>query len=212
MGSSSRWAALAAAVLLGACAAPQRASPTGPPPALTLSTLEGAPLPFGALLGEAEATLLVFWSPGCPCVRRYQERVESLKAELTPRGIQVVGIASNADDTPERIQTALLERGVSLRVLRDEGGALASALGARTTPSVVLLRRDGEVLFHGWIDNERLPGEPDRKAFAEDAAMAFLEGRAGPTSSRVYGCTITRRLGAAGNTCHAAPAAALEHP
>jgi peroxiredoxin len=187
---------------------------TVPRAALPLLRLDGAAVSTAEVLEEGEATVFVFWASACPCVRRYQARVEALRDAVAKRGVRVVGISSNAGETAEDVQRTLAARGASLEVLRDEGGALAEALGARSTPTVVLVRKDGAVLYRGWLDNERLPGEPGRVAWLEQAVAAFTEGRPGPTTSKTFGCTITRRLGAPGGTCHvpAAEVAAASAP
>lgn len=140
----------------------------------------------GTLLSRADATVFVFWSAGCPCVRRYQDRVDALTAEWGPKGVAVVQVSSNAGENLDALPT---------NVWRDEGGRLAKALKARSTPTVVLVRRDGEVLFSGWIDNERQPGELGREPWLEQALTAFARGERGPSKSPSWGCPITRSLG-----------------
>lgn len=171
---------------------------------LPLATLDGLPRTVGQVLDDSDATVFVFWSALCPCVRRYQERVDALAEAFLGRGVRVVGVSSNAGETPEQVRRALDERGARLEVLRDEGGLLAQAVGARTTPTVVLVDRRGVPLFHGWVDNERLPGDPSRAPWLEEAVTGFLERRPGPTSSKTFGCLITRRLGEPGGVCHGA--------
>ena len=155
------------------------------------------------LVAAAPATVFVFWSAGCPCVRRYQERIEALAAAWRPRGIAFVQVSSNAGETLESLTLEHARRGLALPVWRDEGGQLAQELQARSTPTVVFVGRDGTVLFRGWVDNERTPGEPDREAWLEAALTGFTRGEAFASHTPTWGCTITRSLGLATTpSCH----------
>jgi hypothetical protein len=200
-------APLAAALLaLSSCATSSAASAAGTPAmnGLPLVPTSGAPATVGELLSRADATVFVFWSAGCPCVRRYQGRVDALAAEWAPKGVAFVEVSSNAGETLASLQVAARERALARPVWRDEGGHLAKELGARSTPTMVLLRRDGRVLYRGWLDNERLPGEAGREAWLEAALTGFRTGTSFATKSPTWGCTITRSLSAPeAPACHA---------
>lgn len=180
---------------------------TGEDPAVAaaVDARTGLPAQLQRTLASHDATILVWWATACPCVRRYHARIEALAAEWGPRGVAVVAVSSNVDDTVERLRAAAVERGLSLPVVIDPGGALARALGVVSTPSAVVLDRQGAARFVGWIDNERRPGEAGRVAWVDDAVEAVLAGRA-PSVERspVWGCTITRSLGGDGR-CAAPP-------
>lgn len=77
----------------------------------------------------------------------------------------------------------------------DVGGDLAIQLGARTTPTIIIVDHKGEVKYRGWVDNERFEGDPQRIAYVENALDDLLSNRtvASPTSP-IYGCKITKRL------------------
>jgi hypothetical protein len=163
------------------------------PPPLVSSTGERTTL--DALRTGQELTVLVFWSAGCPCVRRYQERVDGLLDAWPPDRVRVLGVSSNAGESFESALAAARERGVRLPLYRDEGGRIAEAVGARSTPTVAVLDRAGTVRFLGWLDNERRPGEAGREAWLERAVSSLLAGDApGPARTPVYGCAITRSL------------------
>lgn len=197
-------------VLLGACAsvgpAPDRLSAEDPALAGALALNATTPAELPRLIASHEATVLVWWATACPCVRRYHARIEAVAATWTPRGVAVVAVSSNADDSPEILRAAAAERALSLPLVLDPGGALALSLRVVSTPSVVVLDREGRVRFHGWIDNEREPGTRGRQAWLDDALEAVLAGREVPVArSPAWGCTITRSLGGGGR-CIAAPA------
>ncbi len=128
-------------------------------------------------------------------MRRYQERVDALLDAYPPERVRVAAISSNAGESLADALRVAAERGVRVPIFRDEGGRLAAALGARSTPTVVLLDKAGAVRFLGWIDNERVPGDPGREPWLERAIQGVLDGKASFAARLpVYGCRITRSL------------------
>jgi peroxiredoxin len=196
MGISRRYVVstvLLASVVAG-CAS-QKVAKRGQADELTLLTGEGNAVPLRELWREHRATVLIFWSANCPCVRRYQDRVETLLEQYQAKGVAVLGVSSNADETFAEVKRVASARDIRLPIVRDEDGLLAQALGARSTPTVVMLDERGQTRFVGWLDNERTPGEPDREPWLELALQGVLENRSGfATRTPVFGCTIARRL------------------
>jgi peroxiredoxin len=189
--------ALAALACAGSSGSAPRPAIAGAPAAerLLLTSAAGQPVALSGLTAGREATVLVFWSAGCPCVRRYQDRVDAL-LEAWPAGrVQVLGVSSNAGEPLAESLAAARQRGVRIPIYRDEGGAVAEALGAGSTPTVVVLDARGQVRFRGWLDNERLPGEPGRQPWLDQALQGLLAGRSDfAARTPVYGCAITRTL------------------
>jgi peroxiredoxin len=176
------------------CATSRATAGAGPAP-LALVAPDGRASTLAQLASERDATVLVFWSGTCPCVRRYQERVDALLDAYPSSRVGVVGVSSNAGEPFADALRVAKERGVRIPILRDEGGAVARALGATSTPTVVVLDRTGATRFVGWVDNERNPGEPGREPWLDRALQGVLGGStAFSTRTPVYGCTITRSL------------------
>jgi hypothetical protein len=160
-----------------------------------LVDVDGTPWDLAAVVREHEATVLVWYATGCPCVTRYVERIAGLREAWPAEQVAIIGIASNADDNPQTVQAALEAGGFPVPVVLDPGGVLARALGVISTPTTILLDSEGEVRFEGWIDNERPVGDSRRQAYLEAAVEALLGARASaPTRSPVYGCPVTRSL------------------
>ncbi len=190
-------------VALAICIAASAAA-AGSIAGLSLQAADGKTLTLEEMRAGRDATVLVFWSGGCPCVRRYQERVDALLDAYPPERVRVAAISSNAGESLADALRVAAERGVRVPIFRDEGGRLAAALGARSTPTVVLLDKAGAVRFLGWIDNERQQGDPKREPWLELAIQGILDQRAFAARTPVYGCTITRSLFGAspGRCCH----------
>jgi hypothetical protein len=190
--------AIALPLALGACAhAPPSAalSPAGPAD-LTVRAAGGELVTLGSLWEGKRALAVVFWSAGCPCVRRYQERVEALRREFPEDAVRIVGVASNAGESFDEVLKAARERGATLPLYRDETGEVAAALGARSTPTAVVLDGRGAIRFLGWIDNERDVGEGDRVPYLERAIAGVVRGTSDfDARTPRFGCAITRRVG-----------------
>ncbi len=190
----SRYLLLLVAALVGAgCATTSASAPGGAP--LPLTAADGSTTTLDELRRGHDATVLVFWSATCPCVRRYQERVDGLLDAYPASRVRVVGISSNVGESFADVLREAKERQVRIPILRDEGGLVAEALHVGSTPTVVLFDASGAVRFLGWVDNERLPGVEGREPWLERALQGVLDGH-GEFSARspTYGCTITRSL------------------
>jgi peroxiredoxin len=191
--ATSRWFLVAVALATG-CAGARDAVRPGDPP-LYLATPEGGTVTVDALRSDRDATVLVFWTATCPCVRRYQARVDALLDTYPGDRVRVVGVSSNVGESYADVLRTAAERGVRIPVYRDEGGRVAQAYGARSTPTIVVVDRKGEVRFLGWLDNERLPGESGREPWLDRALQGVLDGRSSFSArTPTYGCTITRSL------------------
>lgn len=182
---------LAVAGCGAAATAPQRL-PTARQGAMQLLDPQGHAASVGHVLGQAKATVLVFWAAGCPCVRRYQARTDALIERWRPHGIQVIAVAANADESAADVAKAKQERGFTVPVWQDRRGELADAVGAKSTPTAVVVLPDGQVVYRGWIDNERQPGDPDRQAWLDTVLTRVVAGDLRAETRPTYGCRITR--------------------
>lgn len=183
------------------CGAARSSIEVGAP--LQLRAADGAQARLTDLTRDRDATVLVFWSGSCPCVRRYQRRVDALLDRYPASRVRVVGVASNAGESIADVDRVARERGVRIPIFRDEGGEVARALGVKSTPTIVVVDRRGDVRFLGWLDNEREPGDPGREPWLERALDGLLAGRSDfQARTPTYGCTITRSLfGAPAGAC-----------
>lgn len=195
------------AVALAGCATP-RAPGAVLAGALPLAAPDGTTSTLDELRRGHEATVLVFWSATCPCVRRYQDRVDALLDAHPGRRVRVVGVSSNAGESFQEALRVARERRVRLPLVRDEAGRVAEALGVHSTPTVVVLDASGSVRYLGWLDNERLPGDPGREAWLDRALRGVIDGKS-PFAARspTFGCAITRPLSRPeqGSCCSAHP-------
>lgn len=162
---------------------------------LVLRSLEGHVFELAPSFAQYKGTVLFFWATRCPCVQRYQTRMDDLFKRFAPMGVSFLAVSSNSDDDPGTLLTEKKRRQISMPMFQDPHGALAKRLGATGTPAAVLIDHSGQIRFRGWIDNERHPHENGRIAYLEQALTELLDDK--PIKrpfTPMYGCPITRTL------------------
>ena len=157
----------------------------------TLPDINGSNQTLKDLSGKNGA-VVVFLSAQCPVVRGYVSRINQLAADYQARGINFIGINSNATENLNWVKSNATEYGYKFPVLIDKGSVLADKLGATVTPEVYYVDSNGKLLYHGAIDNDR-SGKNVTETFLKAAFEASLNGkRIERTSANAFGCTIKR--------------------
>ena len=161
-----------------------------------LRTISGEIFDLRKDVQKHKATVLFWWGNTCPCVKRYQARIQQLRKDFAKRGIQFYAIASNVDDNPVEIRKVAEKRKFNLPFIVDPNGRFARLMGVISTPTTMMLDSKGHVRFRGWLDNERKPGQSGRKPYLHTALNKLLAKKADKlVTAPVYGCTITRSFG-----------------
>lgn len=156
----------------------------------TLTDASGAQKSLNELKGKNGA-VLVFLSTQCPVVKGYNERIVKLADDYAAKGVNVIGINSNATETADKVKTHAAEN-YKFPVLIDKGNVLADKLGANVTPETFYLNADNTLIYRGAIDNSR-NGENITENFLRDALDASLNGKTvAKTSANAFGCSIKR--------------------
>ena len=147
-------------------------------------------------LADYRGKILVFafWSFKCPVSLAYNERLMALQKKYQARGVVLLGIASNANESAEEIRRNASNLKISFPLLLDSDGSFAERIGANHTPSMLILDPDGVLRYRGAPDNNKIPGMSDRMAYAEEALEALLSGRPLQTpETKEFGCTIQKK-------------------
>jgi peroxiredoxin len=150
-----------------------------------LTDTNGAEQSFNKLKGE-KGTILIFLSAQCP-VARISAFAKSYKA----KGINVVGINSNATESLEWVKSHATEN-YDFPMLIDKGNVIADKLGANVTPEIYFFDENNKLLYKGAIDNDRSGDNPTNN-YLRDAVDAKMAGKAiAKTSANAFGCSIKR--------------------
>ena len=156
-----------------------------------MSDTSGKERSFNDLKGKNGA-VLVFLSVQCPVVKAYDDRIVKLAADLQAKGINVIGINSNATEAPDAVAKHAAEK-YKFPVLIDKDNVLADKLGATVTPETLYFNEKNVLLYRGAIDNDR-KGENITDTYLNTAVDSTLSGKPiVKTSANAFGCSIKRK-------------------
>lgn len=157
----------------------------------TLPDINGTEQSFDKLKGENGA-VIVFLSAQCPVVKGYNERINEIANAYQSKGINFIGVNSNATESLEWVKSNATEVGYKFPVLIDKGNVLADKLGATVTPEAYFFNEKNILVYHGAIDNDR-SGKNVTDPYLKTAFDAKLAGKPVETTrANAFGCSIKR--------------------
>lgn len=138
----------------------------------------------------------------CPFVRKHygSGNMQGLQKEYTGKGVAWLSICSSAEGnqgylTPAAAAEAVQEREAApTAYLIDADGTVGKLYGAKTTPQMVVINPDGEIVYHGAIDSIKSTNPKDIEKAKNYVSAALDEGMAGEpiavAQSQPYGCGV----------------------
>jgi peroxiredoxin len=137
-------------------------------------------------------TVLIFVATKCPVSNAYNERMEKLAQEYKAKGINVVGINSNAPELAPEVKSHAESNKLTFTILKDGGNKIADIFGATVTPEAFFLDASNKLLYRGRIDNARDVSQ----VVSTDLRVALDAALAGKpiekSTATAFGCTIKR--------------------
>lgn len=149
-----------------------------------------------AELADRELVVVAFLGTECPLAKLYAGRLQAIAHDYADRGVAVVGVMSNSQDSLADIAEFVRLHELSYPVLRDNRNRVADAFGAERTPQVFVLDRQRTVRYAGRVDDQYVVGLIRDKPTTEDLRAALddlLAGKSVATpTTPVVGCIIGR--------------------
>ncbi len=152
---------------------------------------------------DAPAVVICFLGTECPLARKYAPRLQRIADQWKARGVVVIGVDSNLQDTAREIEEFRQANNIRFAIAVDADQRALELLGARRTPEVVVLDRRRAIRYQGRIDDQYLPGLAKPEATVHelhDAVEAIVSDK--PilvAKTEPVGCLITKSHSAAGN-------------
>jgi peroxiredoxin len=98
--------------------------------------------------------LMTFWLTTCNSCKKEMPDLNKLHATYAPKGAKFFAI--NISEEADKVASKAEEWKMEVTVLLDQDMEVTEAYKIRTTPTVVILDRQGVVRFHGFGSRKRL--------------------------------------------------------
>ncbi len=193
-------ALLALLVAAGVAAAADGAQVGSAAPAFTLTDAGGTEHSLVDFRGKV---VVVEWlNHDCPFVKKHygSDNMQALQGRFTDQGVVWLSVISSAPGkqghvTPERaIELTAEKKAKPTAVLLDGNGAVGKRYGAKTTPHMFVIDREGVVRYAGAIDSiasTEAADVPKATNYVAAALDALLAGKKVETeSTQPYGCSV----------------------
>jgi peroxiredoxin len=151
---------------------------------------------------KGKFVVLEWYQPDCPFVGKHYRsgNMQSLQKEYTAKGVIWLSIDSSAPGQQGNYSAQTLNQIASndgaarTALLLDPDGKVGRLYGAKTTPDMYIIDRNGTLVYEGAIDNKRSTDLADVKTatnYVKTALDAVMTGQPVPTTAtRPYGCSV----------------------
>lgn len=170
-----------------------------PAPAFTLTDTDGKTVNLADYAGKM--VVLEWYNPECPFIVKHHSESKGnmtfnkLHAEYASKGVTFLAINSGAKGKQGNGKELNIQKKAEYKlpyaVLLDEDGKVGNLYGAKTTPHVFIIGKDGKLAYKGAIDNNDDPEKGGDKNYAKLALDEMIAGKAVSTSeTKPYGCSV----------------------
>src|SRR3984893_5691256 len=157
----------------------------------TLPDTDGKNHSLSSLKGKNGA-VVIFISVQCPISNAYNERMAKLAEDYAARGISVIGVNSNKNESADAVKAHAAEKHLNFTILKDPGNKIADLLGAQHTPAAYYLDANNKLLYHGRIDNSTGTAKVESNDLRDVLDSALAGKPIQKTTSLAFGCSIKR--------------------
>src|SRR5438034_600896 len=156
-------AVLALAMTFALAADEKKAQVGSPAPAFSLQDTGGKTVNLSDSAGKI--VVLEWINPDCPYVQRHYnlKTMTSLADKNKDKGVVWLAIATGDTANADKLKTFASEQNISYPILLDPEGTTARAYGAKSTPHMFIIDKDGKLAYAGGIDDQPI-GKADAPA------------------------------------------------
>ena len=160
-------------------------------PDFALKNQEGKEVKLSDYKGKI--VVLQWFNDSCPFIERHYKAktFTSLDDKYADKGVVQLAIDSTGASTLEDHQKWVKTNGLKFPILQDQDHKVAKAYGARTTPHMFVIDKDGKVAYTGAIDNDPEGDKSDRTNYVAQALDELLAGKSvSKPETKSYGCGV----------------------
>ena len=167
-------------------------------PNFTLPDLDGKKISLSDYKGKL--VVLEWFNPGCPFVKKVHQPggvFETRAAQEAKEGTVWLAINSGAPGNQgtgvETNKAAATKWNMQHPILLDESGEVGRMFGAKTTPHMFVISKEGKLIYRGGPNNAaygRVPADGP-KAYLDDALKAAKDGKpVVDADTKPWGCSV----------------------
>jgi peroxiredoxin len=170
-------------------------------PVFKLKNIDGRMISFENY-PQAKGFVVVFIANSCPYSKAYEQRITDLDKKFSPLQFPVIAINSNdpeisPGDSFSKMKERAKAKHFSFPYLCDDQQVVADLYGARSTPQVFIVSKNGSdytLEYLGAIDNDTQNKNPQKINYTEDALNALVNNnKPAINSTKAIGCSISRK-------------------
>lgn len=175
---------------------PGRGRPQGrQAPAFELSSFTGRKVKLADLAGKI--VVLEWFNSDCPFVRYHYDQATTmidLAKKYKDKNVVWLAVNSTSTTTPEANREFAEKHKLPYPILDDRAGAVGRQYGARNTPHIFIIDKDGTLAYRGAIDNAplgKVQGEGTKINYVDQALTELTADKDVTTPTTTpYGCTV----------------------
>ncbi len=150
---------------------------------------------------EGKVVVLEWYNRDCPFVKKHygSKNMQKLQEKYTAQGVvwlQVVSSAAGKQGSFANMEEAMKDMETqgskATKLLLDPDGKMGQAYGAKVTPHMFIVGKDGKIAYAGAIDDDNaIKFNPAAKNYVAAALDEILAGKPVATAStQPYGCGV----------------------
>lgn len=160
-------------------------------PDFTLTGTDGKSYTLSEWTAKGNIVVLEWFNSECPfCVKHGKDgTMKKIVEDYKDKSVVMLGINSGGKGKPGhgKDAEAIKAWGLNYPVLNDETGKVGHSYGAKTTPHMFIIGKDGKVAYMGAIDDQKEGG----KNYVRQALDQIIKGETvTEASTKPYGCGV----------------------
>jgi peroxiredoxin len=168
-------------------------------PTFTLTDTAGNTVSLATVLSDKKNIVVLEWfNPDCPFVKKHHDKHDTFKAmakKYSDKPVKFFAINSGGEGKQgfglERNQKAKTDYGIEYPILLDPTGVVGKAYGAKTTPHMYVINKDGILAYRGAIDDNDSADTAGKTNYVTKAVDELLAGGSVTKSeTTAYGCSV----------------------
>lgn len=164
-----------------------------PAPDFTLKDAEGREHKLSDQKGNV--VVLEWTNHECPVVNRYHtsKTIKETMAKFEGKPVTWWAIDSShfCNDKVEGIREWSKSEGVTYPILLDAPGKVGHLYGAKTTPHMFVIDKNGVLAYMGSVDDDKHGDKEDARNYVAEAVTSLLEGSTVAVGeTKPFGCSV----------------------